>query len=359
MILGAAVADAAVREFEWLDMHGVAGSSAVTEFLASTLTTAAALENEASQSSLKDFEIAFPPTELAEYVLSSSTHKQEEQQQLVGSAERAALLATLAATPLRHQSITGVMHHELLKVMMAARGEFEVDEVSARWVAVASAHPEAFLENHATLEHVLPILSPLPCIYPWADDESIWKFSSQFSDFLLAPLSSEASVDGEGGAAVALQQRQLSSAGASRMAQSIGLRFLQSNPNPVRNAMLQCSAVGGDAILPLDVLRLRHGHAAATTVSTSTVLSGVVDLVRHSHNYAHGMRKVIRFCAAMPASPTRKFCGPAMLAGALLGAKHGARSIPMEWLSATKDHAALGTIAVEVSQWAWNPSKPA
>lgn len=347
MILGAAVADAAVREFEWLDLHGDAGSVAIQQFLTSSSPST---ELDATHESLKDNEIAFPPQELAQLVPVDDTARQEE-------------LVRLAATPLRHQSITGVMHHELLKVMMTARGEFEVDAVADRWVSIAAAHPEDFLKHHATLEHVLPILSPMACVYPWADDEALWRFSEPFAEFLFT--RHVITDNGEPTTTPTPSPPSMTTAshgaGACLMSQSIALRYLQSNPHPTRNAMMQCTAPGGESILPEDILMLRNGRGAATMSPTSAVMSGTIQIAHEAKCYAHGIRKVIRFCAAQAVtsapmtSSGRRFCGPAMLAGALLGAKFGVRSIPMEWLSATKDHSALGTIAVDISQWAWNP----
>jgi hypothetical protein len=338
-ILGAAVADAAVREFEWLEMYGDAGSLATQEFLSSS----SSIEQDVTHESMKDLEIAFPPETLSHHLYIAKGGD---------DLDREARLVRLAATPLRHQSITGVMHHELLKVMMTARGAFELSDVADRWVAIASAHPEDFLANHATLEHILPILSPMACVYPWADDDALWEFSQPFAEFLLTPTPG-ACADG------ALPAAPGDGVGACLMAQSIVLRYLQSNPNPTRNAMLQCAAPGGEAILPHDILVLRNGRGGANT-SSSSVLAGMIDAVRDSKCYAHGIRKAIRLCAAQtktatPPVASRKFCGPAMFAGALLGAKFGVRGIPMEWLSATRDHSALGTIAVDISQWSWNP----
>jgi hypothetical protein len=353
--LGAAVADAAVREYEWLLMHDVGGQESMQSFLAKSREGGASLnppdhDDISSPQSLKDQEIAFPPVSLA----SRCGCSQEEDQ---------SLLRRLCATPLRHRSLTGMMHHELLKVMMAARGTFEVDAVAPRWVSIAAAHPEAFGDNHLDLEHIVPIVTPFACVYPWADDEALWSFSEPFCRFLLTPTndvggSMGSTNDGAGGATLEgdIRNRE-EKLGACFMAQSVGLRYLQSNPNPVRNAALYCTAPGGSSILPHDVQAFIPDRGpSATACSSEGTLVSAVDAVRNARSFAHGIRLVIRNCAtAVAGGSSVRFCGPAMLAGALLGSKFGVRSIPLEWISATRDHVALGTIAVDISQWTWNP----
>lgn len=78
----------------------------------------------------------------------------------------------------------------------------------------------------------------------------------------------------------------------------------------------------------------------------ATVREGL-SIVKSARSYAGGVAQAIRLGGPV--------CQRAMFVGALLGAKYGARQVPLPWLSATVDHQPVSTMAIEVAQWAWNP----
>ncbi|EPY17727.1 hypothetical protein STCU_10445 [Strigomonas culicis] len=76
-------------------------------------------------------------------------------------------------------------------------------------------------------------------------------------------------------------------------------------------------------------------------------------VVRESLHIARAARSYAAVCQAIRGGGPA--CQRAMLVGALLGARYGARHVPPAWVSATEKHTVLSTWAIDVAQWAWNP----
>ena len=191
-------------------------------------------------------------------------------------------------------------------------------------------------------------------------------------------------------------------------------RLLQTNPDAVRNAAFR-AVPGTEMIFPADVaIFVAPGAAAEDASSPSSSLPGAASMpssaLRHDVGVAtHGalVAEVLQTCRAatsfregvdrvlgvssVPAaagsagrislpggitpsaagagveaaavadlggrrqSSARNRRAQTMLAGALLGARFGIRSVPSEWLLAANDHAAVSSFAIGIAQTAWNP----
>lgn len=359
LILGAAVADSAVYGFDQMP------TEAVDQWFQRGATTSdKVLADETQAASLGDSEVAFPP------------------------------LHAFAATNLDAQrhSLSGSMMIQLVHTMGAARCSeaVNVDAVAPRWVALAEERQDAFAALHQRPLHAMACLAPLACTYPWADDEALWNFASPLAEFLLWKPSIEAAstpllpdelhaaVQSAAEAAALLQSSSSVCATAPQdsdaavvmeellLSQSVMLRFLQSNPDPIKNAALIRNWQHAGRILPEDVRRasLSGTHLSFPGLSETLNLelhraSSALSIVRQSRSFAHGIRQLLRRVYQTPtAIGGPPFCAQqAMLVGAALGAKFGVRNIPMEWLSATPDHHSLGTLSIEVCQWSWNPAR--
>ncbi|EPY37647.1 hypothetical protein AGDE_06287 [Angomonas deanei] len=212
-------------------------------------------------------------------------------------------------------------------------------------------------------------------------------YAAPFVEFLTEPpqaLSGEETVsflEGDGGYTLqeaAAAERAL----VERMTFSVlgvATRCLQSNPDPLRNAAFMsvpdssavfppevvehCPRLPAEDLASIKALRISEDLLRRTTqrsplpssaflprrpvlLDAITVREGLT-IVRSAASYTSGVRAAIGLGGPV--------CQRAMLVGALLGAKYGARHIPPGWLSATARHKVLSTFSIDVAQWAWNP----
>ncbi|RNF21515.1 uncharacterized protein Tco025E_03364 [Trypanosoma conorhini] len=285
-----------------------------------------------------------------------------------GGAEEESLAFALAGPPhpsssppptgaLRHHSYTCLLLQRLLRVMAAARGDFPVSYVKDSWVSVARAHPQCFAAEHASLLNVLGVVLSLPVIYPWTDDATLRAYAAPFIDFLTEPPAAGAATAARG----AVRAYAFSALG-------VALRCLQSNPDPLRNAAIVAPPGTADLFpddlasfapaWPQDALLSQVPDAGAAGPAAAPfparplardvcVAREALVVARRARSFADGVRMAIRLGG--PVSQR------SLLVGGLLGARLGVRRVPPEWLSATHDHGALATMAIEVAQWSWNP----
>ncbi|KAG8348626.1 putative ADP ribosylglycohydrolase [Trypanosoma vivax] len=252
---------------------------------------------------------------------------------------------------LQWHSYTFLLASQLLRVMASARGELRVSYVKEKWVSTATAYPESFAGEHASLLHVLGVMLPLSVSYPWTDDYTLRSYATPFIDFL---------TETPGG-----QRAPTRAATHVHVGSVLGvaLRCLQSNPDPYRNAALM--AVPGSAdVFPSDLSHLcppsstgenidlcARGETASfparPPLSDVIVVREALSIARNARTFADGVKEAIRL-----GGPT---CQRSIITGALLGACMGVRRIPISWLSATRDHVPLVTQALQVAQWSWNP----
>ncbi|CCW62241.1 unnamed protein product [Phytomonas sp. EM1] len=298
-------------------------------------------------------------------------------------------------SPLVDHSFSYMLYFGLLRTMSATRGEFPVSFVEPLWVEASHrVHPGlVFAQQHGSLLHTLCTLLPVPTIYPYASDETLRAYVDPFIDSLTTPPPSTSSLQAGDAAELAKAGR-----GAVRdftkSALSVVLRYLQSNPDPERNAafmaipgtaaifnearaafcppLVRRAIGGGDGVIgnpnpassdpppPADPFHVKKAlpidQKASAGINFLPIRSPLQDAVvvreafaisRTSRSFAEGVVQAVRAGGSV--------CQRAMLVGALLGARFGARQIPIPWISATVDHKPLVTMAIEVAQWAWNP----
>nr|CCC95758.1 unnamed protein product [Trypanosoma congolense IL3000] len=257
---------------------------------------------------------------------------------------------------LRHHSYTYHLFSQLLRVMAAARGDFPVQYVKDEWVSAATSYPGCFTREHASLLHVAGVVLPLPVIYPWADDATLRGYARDFITFLTEPPPQHE----------AASRKEVHAYVDSML--GVTLRYLQSNPDPCKNAAFM--AVPGTCdIFPENVALFcpptltdsQHGATADNTDGSRSVppfparplstdvctVRECLTVVQSARTYAEGVKASIRLGG--PVSQR------SLIVGALLGARMGVRRIPIRWLSATPDHVSLVTYALQIAQWSWNP----
>ncbi|KAG5474510.1 hypothetical protein LSCM1_03296 [Leishmania martiniquensis] len=308
------------------------------------------------------------------------------------AASSSSRISSSASLPVH--SFTYQLYFEMLRAMSSARGEFAVEYVQERLVRAAAAvnEPKTFTAEHASLLHTLCTLLATPAIYPYASDAALRGYLEPFVAFLTAfskPLQTD-NADGVTSDQADWVPPAEAAAAAERAAVrdytfsvlGVVLRQLQSNPDATRNAAFM-AVPGTAAVFPEDVqpfvpppvtasaetrARLssvqRNLETRPASISSSAMVSSrwlpqrctaadaatVREGLRIAQvplTFSQGVAQAIRL-----GGPT---CQRAMLVGALLGAKLGARCIPLEWLSATADHKAVSTMSLEVAQWSWNP----
>lgn len=306
LVVGAAVADAAARAFDHFD-----DAPAIAAFEAS------------------DGELAFAP-----HSFSLVPH--------TGS--------------LAHHSFSYESFLSVVASLAEGRGVLDADAAQARLLSVAGAHSEMHATHHAQLLHACCVLTALPLAYPFCDDEPLRELARPLLDVLVQETPADAALGQSAHAehAAVVVDSALSWLG-------IPMRFLQRNPDAVKNAAFVARPAAA-LIFPLDCrsylpeaahVRLRAAAPVATlppwsrATPEAEVLRSACSIARSAADFAGGVRQAIRM-----GGPT---CQRALLVGAMLGAKLGVRSVPQEWLQATRDHQAVVPMAVECSQWAWNP----
>lgn len=378
LIVGAAVADAAARP---LDGYTAAEVDAYLQ--------ARREEADAASSSSSGTDTALLPfarVRPREIALRSSSRATSGSAPASSSPPPTPLERATAAA-LQHHSFTYLLYHEMLRAMSRARGEFGVEFVQERLVQAAALVDEhgAFAAEHASLLHTLGALLPVPALYPYASDAALRHFADPFIDFMTtAPpqRAQKAAHDADGidpAEAAAAERAAVRDYAVSAL--GVVLRQLQSNPDATRNAAFM-AAPAAAAVFPADVQpfvpaveagpfaaqRTRlwvvqqqvaaisaaaGAHAMARwlprrcTAADALVVREGLGIARAPVSFADGVAQAIRL-----GGPT---CQRAMLVGALLGAKLGARHVPLDWLSATPDHKPVATMALEVAQWSWNP----
>lgn len=435
LLLGAAVADAAARSLDGYSEEEIAsyereqqtnprrdGISGTSNDTATTTTpsfssssssssvvvgsTEAALQREREEALL------FTSVPLRGAVaLSPSTGAQYQQ--------------TRRVNPLTQHSFSYQLYYHLLRAMTRARGEFPLSEVEGSWVEAASmVHHDTFGSEHGTLLHTLCTLLPMPTIYPYASDDALRAYVQPFARFLTEPPSLVFTDAAQSVTATAATPTAMGAPSSSKdiptgcvmnvetpvaartstaftaaelvdaeralvsdftmTVLGVALRYLQSNPDPVRNGAFR-AVPGCCAVFPPDVATFcppaSSSHAENRGIATArqheictaawpcfpknyplrgthsvpprpalrdaqTVQEGL-SIARSARSYAAGVSEAVR-----RGGPT---CQRAMVVGALLGARFGVRAIPLRWLSATPDHKPLSTMAIEVAQWTWNP----
>lgn len=181
---------------------------------------------------------------------------------------------------------------------------------------------------------------PLHTVYPWtSDDELRPRICS-----VLADLRSQANFPFDDDAALASQDVALSGGG-------VILRYLQSNPQPLRNAAIM-AIDGTDAMFGEWSLTKFNKEAPQPTKQVTRLLptaTTAIQIIERSNSFAAGIRGCIR--------SMRPSCHLAMFVGACLGAKYGIRQIPEEWITGTDGATEVCDAAIRLSQWSWNPSE--
>lgn len=285
----------------------------------------------------------------------------------------------------------------LLANMLAlagGKGTFDPALAQPHTAAVMSAYP--ILCRDAVINPGLFVACaclPAPVVYPYGSDDA----TRRQAMLMLMPLGREvvAAVD------------PLSRGIAMNMV-SVLLRYLQRNPDPIKNASFftykeptgrsAAQTGGGDALLgklldnippPADRRGILTGRVKLSASSSSSAaasnakdptltLSGprleaylglpalplCADLSHRTQSHA---REVLTIAKLAPSFKTGvdwsirlggPACHRAMLVGALLGARFGARAIPPQWLQRQEaDMSLVCSTAVEISQWSWNPAK--
>jgi hypothetical protein len=151
---------------------------------------------------------------------------------------------------------------------------------------------------------------------------------------------------------------------------SVIMRYLQDNPNPIKNSAFR-AVVGTSTMFPSSYRGYcpasegaENGKGDDDSEIFAAELRRVIEIVDVAKSYAHGVELCIteadptNLHAEISSTPKDfSACERAILVGACLGAKFGAREIPPEWIDATEDYAAICSSAIEVAQWAWNPAK--
>lgn len=282
------------------------------------------------------------------------------------------------------------------------------DDETTRESAGAAANVysgmEAFATEHGSLLHTLIGVLSVPVLYPYTSDDDLHQFTLPLIQFLDTPPS-----------AVSTPSRPSSHTHVQTACVltflSVLLRYLQSNPNPLRNVAIQIAAVskqspflaqlrqetGGDVeqdllqmCLPLlfpPAVRQKCFTASPCPempVSLSTAPAGFVSLggAGEAPRTLLGDMMVVQEALAIAAryaaltterqSSVRCFeegveeairmggagvCQRATLVGALLGARWGVMAISPRWLSATADHEAMAGFSIHIAQRTWNTSE--
>lgn len=299
-----------------------------------------------------------------------------EVEQLRGHLPSSTSSTSAAQLRLSTHSLSYFMYFEFLRTLCSARGEFPLSHLQDKWINVAGAIEAhgAFAAEHGSLLHTLCCVLPAPAIYPYASDEALRRYLRPFLDFLTTPPATAVEVEDEGlhrTAQLSTSRAKWSAGPAEAMIHDgalstlgVALRHLQCNPDAVKNAALM-ALPGASAVFPADVqcfVPPGIGTAPPAAVlcsaapswcpkrpfsSDAEVVAQALCISRATKSYTSGVKQAIRL-----GGPT---CQRAMLVGALLGAKCGARQIPLNWLSATVDFKPVSTMALEIAQWMWNP----
>jgi hypothetical protein len=312
-IVGASVADAAVRAVDEASLEAV---NAAVEQVASfgSLSTAKAA------STPPESEVVFLPIEIAPTTIP-------------------------LAAPLEHHSLPHEAMAAALSVLVANKAAtFPADHFAQQFWPLARtlvpAHGATFAVQASLLESAVTI--PLCALYPYAPEDELRPYFQEAWRVLhnLPPKSNETA---------ALWEPVEASQRIGESFAAVLTRLMMRNPDAIKNASFR-AAPG-----TLSMFACAPGAARATT-GVLLPTSGQAALqraewclatVRNSRSFAEGVRACVR--RGGPA------CQSALLVGACLGARFGPRSIPDEWMQATPGLNTVCQQAIELAQWSWNP----
>lgn len=280
-------------------------------------------------------------------------------------------------------------------------------------------HPflrDEYASAHGTLLHTLNTLIAVPAIYPFASDTALHEFCLPLLDFMHDEHSTAASplVSAQSTSSalvvlsVVLRFLQANPSPLRNTALQVAALSEQAPFLPLVSLLHPSLPQGVDAgttlekaqavlldLFPVDVQRQcfsgempntkgempEDGSTTAHLRDDAQIIREALSIVaRHtspcaattpSTSFAEAVEAAISFNGNTPeemgdggkslsahATTERRalaVCHRAMLVGALVGSRYGARAIPPRWLSATVDHAAMAGFAIEVSQGSWNP----
>ena len=289
--------------------------------------------------------------------------------------------------PLRYHSYAGECLNAIIACQVEARGHaVDFSKVTAKVGAISAAYPReaeriadfGFYkdfdpeESDATTLQLKPIpLFPLACCatlatkYPYCDDAPL----HQYTGGLLECLTGVTVEEGFAALAAVSTGRHYSVSGHKKgdpyplglalsipytlSIMSLLMRYLQSNPDPIKNSALRC-VPGTSAVYPAEFRRycpdIAEEAAQSGNPSLSTATADwrrIIEILSVSSSYTEGIELVLQ--------DGGNVCEKAIVVGSGLGAKYQARFLPGEWIDATEDHGVLCSNAIECAQWAWNP----
>eukprot|EP00759_Apiculatamorpha_spiralis_P054046 PhF_6_TR6790/c0_g1_i1/m.9773 len=138
-------------------------------------------------------------------------------------------------------------------------------------------------------------------------------------------------------------------------------RYMCQNPKPILNTGLSLPEGEGEEveILRQKIIDCSRGIPALdTSLSTmqehpfiDRVMTTCWEVTAAAKSFEHGMEMVLSKLDG------KALEGSAIYVGGLLGAKFGARALPLEWLENMPDGQLVGSLAVTLSQYAWNPNQ--
>lgn len=133
-------------------------------------------------------------------------------------------------------------------------------------------------------------------------------------------------------------------------------RHMSRNPAPIRNTALsskdgQVRHVLSEVSEGLKVHPNINPQVIALPSQTLEVLRWSADFAARATTFEDGILMLLRRAEG------RGVGHAGLYLGALLGAKFGTRALPLDWLEATHDAVLVSSMALTVSQHAWNPNR--